>query len=125
MYGWRADEALGRDAREAVSLEMSDEELAEAPREIEQTGRLRDEQLHYHKDGTPIHVDSLTIAMRDERGETTGYLAIKRDVNERKRAQEEIETHTSKQSLPNLASGLLLTTSSPSWTRPSRSSLGR
>jgi|SRR5215203_795250 len=31
MYGWRADEALGRDAREAVSLEMSDEELAEAP----------------------------------------------------------------------------------------------
>jgi PAS domain S-box-containing protein len=63
IYGVRADEALGRDAREAVSLEMSDVELAEALQEIVRTGRLRVEQVQHRKDGTPIYVDSLTIAM--------------------------------------------------------------
>ena len=47
-------------------MEMSDEQLAEAPQEVEETGRLRGEQLQHRKDGTPLHVDSLTIAMRDE-----------------------------------------------------------
>ena len=90
MYGVTADEALGRDAREAVSLEMSDEQLAEALQEIEEPGWLRVEQLQHGKDGTPLHVDSLTIAMRDEQGETTGYLTINRDITERKRAEEEL-----------------------------------
>jgi signal transduction histidine kinase len=57
----------------------------------EETGRLRVEQLQHHKDGTPIHVDSLTIAMRDEHGETTGYLTINRDITERVRAEERLE----------------------------------
>jgi PAS domain-containing protein len=34
MYGLRADEVSGRDAREAVSLVMSDEELAQALQEM-------------------------------------------------------------------------------------------
>jgi PAS domain S-box-containing protein len=89
MYGWTADEALGRDAREVVSLEMSDEELAEALQEIEQTGRLRVEQIQHHRDGTPFHIDSLTIAMQDEQSETTGYLAINRDITDRKRLETE------------------------------------
>ena len=90
MYGVTADEALGRDAREAVSLAMSDEELVEALREIEEIGRLRVEQVQHRKDGTPIHVDSLTIATRDERGEPTGYMAINRDITDRVRAEEEL-----------------------------------
>ena len=97
MYGWTASEALGRDAREVASLEMSDEQLAEVLQEIAETGRLRVEQVQRHKDGTPFHVDSLTIAMRNERGETTGYLAINRDITERKRVEEEVEKRTRQQ----------------------------
>jgi PAS domain S-box-containing protein len=91
MYGIRAEEALGRDAREVVTLEMSDEELAGALREKAESGRLRAEQVLHREDGTPIYVDSLTIAMRDEQGEITGYLAINRDITERKRTQERLE----------------------------------
>jgi PAS domain S-box-containing protein len=72
MYRVWAEEALGRDAREVMSLEMSDEQLAEAFQEISDTGRLRVEQLHYYKDGTPIYVDALIIALHDEQGQTTG-----------------------------------------------------
>jgi diguanylate cyclase (GGDEF)-like protein/PAS domain S-box-containing protein len=90
MYGITAEEALGRDAREVISLEMRDEELAEALQEIEDTGRLRVEQVqHHNKSGTPFYVDSLTVAMRGERGDTTGYLTINRDITERKRLDEE------------------------------------
>src|ERR671917_901183 len=99
MYGLTADEALGRDAREVVSLVMSDEQLAEALREVAEEGRLRVEQIQHRKDGTPVHIDSLTIAMRDGRGETTGYLAINRDITERKRAEEEIEAKTHQQAV--------------------------
>ena len=88
MYSLTADEALGRDAREVVSLEMSDEQLAEALQEIAETGRLRVEQVQHHKDGTPIHIDSLTVALRDEQGEIRGYLAINRDITQRKKAEE-------------------------------------
>jgi PAS domain S-box-containing protein len=90
MYGVRVEEALGRDAREVVILEMSDEELAGAFREIAESGRLRAEQVQHREDGAPIYVDSLTIAMRDEQGEITGYLAINRDITERKRAESEL-----------------------------------
>ena len=92
MYGVRAEEALGRDAREVVTLEMSDEELAGALREIAGSSRLRVEQVQHRGDGTPIYVDSLTIAMRDEQGEITGYLVINRDITEIKRAEERLET---------------------------------
>jgi PAS domain S-box-containing protein len=89
MYGLTAAEAVGLDAREATSLEMSDEQAAASMREIAEKGQLRVEQLQHRKDGTPIYVDSLTIAMRDESGETTGYLAVNRDVTERWREQED------------------------------------
>jgi PAS domain S-box-containing protein len=101
MYGWTADEALGREVRELVSLDMSmsDEQLAEAIREIEETGRLHVEQIQYHKDGASLYIDSLTIAMRNEQGEITGYLAINRDISERKQAQKEVETRTHQQAV--------------------------
>jgi PAS domain S-box-containing protein len=94
MYGIRAEEALGCDAREAVTLEISDEELASALREIAESG-LRAELVQHREDGTPIYVASLTIAMRDEQGEITGYLAINRDITERKRAEAELLALTS------------------------------
>ena len=89
MYGLTAAEAVGLDAREATSLEMGDEQAAASLREMAEKGQLRVEQLQHRKDGTPIHVDSLTIAMRDGSGETTGYLAVNRDVTERRREQED------------------------------------
>ena len=90
MYGVTADEARGRDAREVVSLEMGDEPLAGTLREMAEKGRLHVEQVQHHKNGTSLYVDSLTIAMRDELGEVTGYLAINRDITEGKRAEEAI-----------------------------------
>ena len=94
MYGWRADEVLGRHFREVIPAEMSDEELAEALRVLSKRGRFRTEAMTYAKDGTPVYVEGITIALRggeQGEGEITGYVNIGRDISERKWAEERVE----------------------------------
>ena len=88
MYGWTADEVLGRHTLEVARLEMSYEERAEWRRAVAERGRSRGEVVAYRKDGTPLCVELITVALRGERDEITGYLGIHRDVSERKRAEE-------------------------------------
>ena len=98
MYGWRADEVLGHNLWEVIPVEMSDEQLAEAVRVLEERGRFRTEAITYRRDGTPVHVEGITIALRGEQeGQITGYVNIRRDITERKRAEQEIDTRTHQQ----------------------------
>src|SRR6185369_2215585 len=48
-------------------------------------GRWRGEVVAYRKDGTPVCVELITVALRGERGGITGYLGIHRDITERRR----------------------------------------
>jgi PAS domain S-box-containing protein len=93
MYGWRADEVLGRHLWEVVPTDLSEEQRAEALRELAERGRFRIEALTYAKDGTPVWVEGITIALRGEQGEgeITGYVNIRRDISERKWAEERVE----------------------------------
>src|SRR3954447_1548263 len=88
MYGWTADEVLGRHTLEVARLEMSYEERAEVRSAAAEHGRWRGDVVAYRKDGTPVRVELITVALRGERGGITGYLGIHRDVSERKRAEE-------------------------------------
>ncbi|MBA2408798.1 MAG: PAS domain S-box protein [Gammaproteobacteria bacterium] len=90
MYGWRADEALGRHIWEVVPVGLSDEQRAKALRELEERGRFRTEAVTYRNYGTPVYVEGITIALRGEQeeGQITGYVNIRRDITERKRAKE-------------------------------------
>lgn len=94
MYGWRADEVMGRHIWEAVPAEMSEEQRAEVLRALAETGRFRIEAATYGKDGRPVYVEGITITLRGEQGETTGYVNIRRDISERKRSEEALrESH--------------------------------
>jgi PAS domain S-box-containing protein len=99
MYGWSADEVLGRNLWEAVPSDLSEEQRAEALKELEERGRLRIEALSYAKDGTPVYVEGITIALRGEQGQVTGYVNISRDISERKEAEKEIERRTHQQAM--------------------------
>jgi PAS domain S-box-containing protein len=91
MYGWRADEVLGRPLLEVVPSELGEEERAEALRELSERGRFHTEAITYGKDGTPIYAEGFTIALREEEeGEITGYVTIRRDITERKRAEQRL-----------------------------------
>lgn len=95
MYGWRAEEVLGRKIHEVLTTELGGEQMASIRAELPETSPHRTEMIMYRKDGTSVYVDVLAITLRGERGEITGYLSINRDISERKRAERELEeSHT-------------------------------
>jgi PAS domain S-box-containing protein len=87
MYGWSADEVLGKNVCEVVASDLNDEQRAEVQRELAGMGRWCAEATTLRKDGTPVYVEGNSIALRADRGEITGYLCINRDISERKMAE--------------------------------------
>jgi PAS domain S-box-containing protein len=90
MYGWRADEVLGSHIWQVVPVEMTEDQREYALRELAETGKFRIEVITYGKDGTPVWVEGITVTLRGQEGEITGYVNIRRDITERKRRDEEL-----------------------------------
>jgi PAS domain S-box-containing protein len=88
LYGWTADEVMGRHTLDVARLEMSHEQRTEVRVAVAERGRWRGEVMAYRKDGTPVWVELITVALHGPDGEITGYLGIHRDIGERKRADE-------------------------------------
>jgi PAS domain S-box-containing protein len=64
LYGWRADEVLGRSVMEIARMDISDERLAELHRQLDETDQQRAEVMAYRKDGTPVWVELTNVAVR-------------------------------------------------------------
>ncbi|HEX7299716.1 MAG TPA: PAS domain-containing protein [Solirubrobacteraceae bacterium] len=92
MYGWTADEVVGRHTLEVAYLDMSDEERAAVRHVVAEHGRWRGEVVARRKDGAAVSVELITVALRGERGETTGFLGLHRDIGERKEAEEALRS---------------------------------
>jgi PAS domain S-box-containing protein len=88
MYGWTADEVVGSHTLDVAQLGMSQEERAEVRRQAAEHGRWRGEVVAYRKDGTTVTVELITVALRGELGEVTGFLGIHRDISARKLAEQ-------------------------------------
>jgi PAS domain S-box-containing protein len=90
IYGWKADEVIGRDVREVVRSELDAGRRDEVLRILAETGHCRVETTHHRKDGTPIDIEGTVIALRNAAGRVTRYLTAHRDITERKRAEGEL-----------------------------------
>ena len=90
IYGWKAEEVLGRKGPELLQTQFIGVEKSEVFRQLAETGEWRGELIHHRKDGKPIHMESASIALRDEAGRITGYVAVNRDITERKKAEEQL-----------------------------------
>jgi PAS domain S-box-containing protein len=87
LYGWAAAEVIGLHANDVARTNLSDHERSELRRELAENGRWRGEVAVARKDGATVDVELISVALRGEQGEITGYLAIHRDITERKRAE--------------------------------------
>lgn len=90
MFGWKAEEVLGKPGAEIFRTEFIGIERAEVFRSVMETGAFRGEMIQYRKDGTPIFVEGNTFALRDENGKITGFVTATRDISERKQAEDEL-----------------------------------
>lgn len=99
MFGWTAEEAVGRLAYELIPTSFADDELAAEMSSLVEHGRWRGEATWHGKHGRAVYAEAKTIALRSDNGEATGYLCIIRDLSERQEARKELEMRARQQAL--------------------------
>ncbi|MEW6084129.1 MAG: PAS domain S-box protein [Chloroflexota bacterium] len=93
LHGWSADEAIGRSTNEVARADFSEAQRADALRQLSETGYFSTEVLVHPRNKEPIWLEGKTSTLRDESGRITGYLAVNRDMTERKLAEEELRAN--------------------------------
>lgn len=91
LYGWSAQEALGKHSQELLRTEYPTS-LEETRAELVLTGRWEGELRRKTAAGTEVIVASRWSLRRDGQGHPTAILETSNDVTERKRREQEIET---------------------------------
>jgi PAS domain S-box-containing protein len=88
LYGWTADEAVGRLIVDLLKTEYPKDSREFLIKRLTEAGQYEGEIVHHHRDGTPITVLTSGSVLRNGDGEVTGYVAINRDITDRKKAEE-------------------------------------
>ena len=88
MYGWRADEIMGKSLPELVAGEYPGTTRAQVLREFGEQGWWKGEVIHHRKDGSPMYLLSSVSVFKDNAGKAIGIVSVNRDITDRKRAEE-------------------------------------
>jgi PAS domain S-box-containing protein len=91
LFGYSADEALGRPIDDLVLGDAGRDEGREVTQEAIETGRAHRITRRRRKDGTAVDVE-LMLAPLSVEGARVGFLAIYHDITEVQRAREHAET---------------------------------
>jgi PAS domain S-box-containing protein len=90
VFGWRADEILGKPFRLLVPPELVRiGEIDQINREMQDEGHYHFETVRLAKDGRRVPVEVSVSLLRDPQGHPIGRSAILRDITERKRLEAE------------------------------------
>jgi len=90
VFGYRADEAIGKSIDELLAPRELRYEAADATDKVAKGERVSFETLRQRKDGKLINVSVLGAPVKVA-GEQIAVYAVYRDITERKRAEDEIE----------------------------------
>jgi PAS domain S-box-containing protein len=102
VYGWTAQEALGRNVQELLNTKFPESrEVVET--EILEKGYWHGEIRHTTKAGNEIIVASRQALKRDYLGKPQGFLEINRDVTEQKRTENALRTSEKTAAMGRLA----------------------
>jgi PAS domain S-box-containing protein len=91
LYGYSAEESIGRNVEDVIQSLISDDERNEIRKELEGTGHWNKEVVQLKKDGAQISVLVTTSLNSDSTGKTTGYVCISRNITKRKQLEEQLK----------------------------------
>lgn len=90
IYGWRADEVIGKPIRDMLKPVYPEATLEEISAIFEAQQTWIGELIQHHKDGRPLHIVANASYLRDETGKPIGMVTVNRDVSDQKRLEKEI-----------------------------------
>lgn len=105
LYGWTAQEAIGKPARTLLFEELPPE-FEQAKRELETTGHWRGELTQTTKNGRAIFVECRWTLVNDGSGTSAQKLVVNTDITEEKRLQNELQQAAQLSLVGELAAGL-------------------
>lgn len=104
LYGWRAEEVLGKQANDIVVSPAGRARTSEIRNQIDQTGYWEGELEFQRKDGTIIPIHATSALLKDGTGKAIGRVGISTDITERKLV--EIALHDSEKKYRELVDNL-------------------
>lgn len=88
MYGWRADEVLGKIFRDVIKPEYPHTMRDVVLREFADRGSWEGEVFHFRKDGGRLNLYVRTSLIKDDAGQPLGMVTINRDLTAFRRSEE-------------------------------------
>ncbi len=106
IYGWTAEEALGKDAHQLLSVAQIPPHLQEAQALVDREGTWYGELQQVTKDGKKIVVESRWTLMRNAQGQPTSILIVNTDITEKKQLEAQFLRAQRMESIGTLAGGI-------------------
>ena len=91
IYGWKADEAIGKTMAELVPTEYLGERRDEVLRHVKMDGTWRGDVIQHHRDGTARRIYSAVATLQPGPGRPGGFVAVNRNITERVLAEQRSE----------------------------------
>ena len=89
IYGWKAEEVIGRHASEFIHTEFLQDYQDKILRQMAKTGRYQGEVQQYTRNGEAIFIEYKVRTLLNDTGEPVGYISVNRDITQRKKDEEE------------------------------------
>jgi two-component system KDP operon response regulator KdpE len=91
MYGWTADEVLGRTTRDVLKTAVSEDRLEAAQRVMREGREFRGVSIQRRKDGSAFDVELIGRPYRHSDGNVRGFILATRDISDRKHAEHALQ----------------------------------
>lgn len=92
LYGYREEEAVGKNVFEILKISSEHKELENAVLQEQGQDYWKGESIHYHRNGNRIYVEVTVSSIRDDAGTTIGFVSVIRDISHRKLAEQQLNT---------------------------------
>ncbi len=90
VTGYAPEELIGQTPRILQGPQTDRTTLDRIKNALRQQQPIQVELINYHKNGTPFWIESSIAPIRDDRGRVTHFVAVQRDITQRKRLEAEL-----------------------------------
>ncbi len=106
LYGWKADEVLGKNALDLIYRKNESEQLDVAVKTLFKKGEWQGELRQITRDGRDITVDSRWTLVNDKYNNPVSILSVNTDITEKKLFEERLMRAQRLESIGTLAGGI-------------------